>query len=255
MPVLITVKRLMTEVIMPERIVFKHHEEEEMHNRPLRIIVLLSLIAIYPTLIYGAENDGDVRPWIELTLRQPSSCMSLSGYYLPKKRLKQIYDMMKQDNIKSFDGKICKGAAEYDELIIMYQEEIENNLTTYSHIDNSMQLLGCTANLNDSMEKLISYFHSREIEIFNTPPCNDTSKECKETISANNIISQKLTAITNNSLKKVCSNYNKIAFEFERNGMLNNAEEIYRKVLRNCEQFPGCFKEAEISLQTMRNQK
>jgi len=224
-----------------------------MHNRPLRVIILLSLIAIYPMLLYGEQGDIGDRFFIELALQDPCS-VKISGYYLPRKRLKQISDMMKKDNIKSFDGTICKGSEGYDELMIMYQEEIDNNLSTYLQSEHPVHLLDCAVRLNESKEKLISTFHSREIEIFTTP-CNDNSRECKDTILASKDILQGLTAITTNSRKRVCSNYNRIAFEFEHMGMNDKAEEIYRTVLRNFDQFHGCFTEAEISLQNMRKQK
>ena len=54
-------------------------------------------------------------------------------------------------------------------------------------------------------------------------------------------------------LELLCTQYNKIALQYERENMPDKAEDIYRNILRNFDWTKGCFKEAEIGLQNLRS--
>jgi hypothetical protein len=147
--------------------------------------------------------------------------VSEDGYTIPRQLF--VQSLLHPSANSAFSGH------QYVEIIFMYQRDILDRLDKVTSGDVSA-ILNCTLKLNDSQREKITDF------------------------LAHSIISDPSFSV-DGLFKTNCHNYNKIAVQFERNGFKDQAENIYRKVLRECNKFQGCFREAEISLQTMRSQK
>jgi hypothetical protein len=183
--------------------------------KTLILSIALLLMLCTCLTIYGADEFGDY------------SCelcgWSEGNYTIPRQLLVLRHQHPSSNSF--FYG------LQYVDILFMYQRDILDRIDKVKG-GNVATILDCTLKLNDSQKrKILDYRIACQ-----TDPgfSEDIFKPFYETN---------------------CQNYNRIAVQFERNGLQDQAEDIYRKVLRECSNFQGCFREAEISLQNLRNQK
>jgi len=123
------------------------------------------------------------------------------------------------------------------EIMNAYYAEIQDDLKQASKSD---AWIDCAKKLNTSEEKLLSeWVMAVRLNLLKDASYGKSQGEFMD-------------AIYESFSTKICNQYNEIALVYERKGSLDEAEDIYRAVLRQYPKIEGCFKEAEIAFENLR---
>jgi len=193
----------------------------------LAILVAMSLLGISPAAI-----AGDEKPWEMLLPPGQDGCTAIGDYYIPKKLLDTV-KINSDDSFTTFTGQ------DIFKIMTAYNNEIRENLKEATNPRrNGALLLHCAEEYNRSQKALLDKWYT------------DTVLKMMEKGSSQ--LTELATVLHNANSTSICKHYNEIALAYERKGMVDEAENIYRTVLRNYPKIQGCFREAEIALQTLR---
>jgi TPR repeat protein len=179
----------------------------------------------------AAEPNKDLIDFLSTVPSQNLGCVSVGGYYLTEKQLREMSNNGKVDLFSI--GNIT-------DVIGMYSDDITDRLNmSISDKNHAYAYLDCAFKLSMSEETIVDFWYKDSIH----KVTNDKAEK------------DYVNAIYNSASQKICTQYNQIAMYCERNSILDKAEEIYVHVLSSYEKIDGCTKEAEFSLQKVNASK
>lgn len=247
----------------------------------LSICVILFLAFLPSTFLAYGKDEFKSKKWPKDWSSADACNLTVGGYCVPRQLLDRF------DPSKGLTNPF-KGLGDFD-IIVAYQKDISDRLKKGA-AGSAEKRLECTLKLNDSQRKVILEWQEFAYRAFN-PVAREAAKGdsynaapahprspmtetelyqaygrylAKQKIAQQRreLASQKHAAdmavlktledgLLKPSFRRNCENYNKIAEQFDRIGMRDKAEDIYRKVLNECDEFRGPFTEAQISLQAL----